>query len=156
MISRTRSSGFHTALNFLALLGKKYRNSGLEDLLIESGVYAGGTRTALMKGKSYNRAVRAHKLVTEALFRIMWQVLLDWMRRSRREIEKDKVEEKRDVCKHALESRKRVPESVEELKSEMKELLAIFNTFREEFSCKFHLFAFWNEYITMVCYFSNF
>lgn len=32
----------------------------------------------------------------------------------------------------------------------MKELLAIFNTFREEFSCKSHLFAFWNEYITMV------
>ena len=32
----------------------------------------------------------------------------------------------------------------------MKELLAIFNTFREEFSCKSHLFAFWNEYITML------
>ena len=103
-----------------------------------------------MKGKSYNRAVRARKLVMEALFRIMWQVFLDWLKRSRREIEKDKVAEKRDVCKRALESRKRVPESVEELKSEMKEFLAIFNTFREEFSCKSHLFAFWNEYITMV------
>lgn len=34
-----RLGGFHIALNFLALLGKKYRN---EDLLIESGVYAGG------------------------------------------------------------------------------------------------------------------
>ena len=97
---------------------------------------------SLMKGKSYNRAARAHKLVMEALFRIMWQVFLDWLRRSRREIEKDKVAEKRDVRKRALESRKRVPESVEELKSEMKELLAIFNTFREEFSCKSHLFAF--------------
>ena len=74
--------GFHIALNFLALLGKKYRNSGLEDLLIESGVYAGGTRTAVMKGKSYNRAVRAHKLVMEALFRIMWQMFLDWLRKS--------------------------------------------------------------------------
>ena len=81
-----------------------------------------------MKGKSYNRAVRAHKLVMEALFRIMWQVFLDWLRKSRREIEKDKVAEKRDFCKRALESRKRVPESVEELKSEMKELLAIFKT----------------------------
>ena len=37
-----RRGGFHVALNFSALLGKKYRNSRLEDLLIESGVYAGG------------------------------------------------------------------------------------------------------------------
>ena len=53
-----RRGGFHIALNFLALLGKKYRNSGLHDLLIESGVYegggGGGTTTAVMKGKSYN------------------------------------------------------------------------------------------------------
>ena len=37
-----RLGGFHIALNFLALLEKKYLNSGLQDLLIESGVYAGG------------------------------------------------------------------------------------------------------------------
>ena len=42
------------------------------------------------------------------------------------------------------------PGKCKELKSEMKELLAIFKTFREEFSCKSHLFTFWNEYITMV------
>ena len=29
--------GFHVALNFLAVFGKKYQNSSLEDLLIESG-----------------------------------------------------------------------------------------------------------------------
>lgn len=34
-----RMGGFHIALNYLPLLGKKYSNSGLEDLLIESGVY---------------------------------------------------------------------------------------------------------------------
>ena len=32
--------GFYIALNFLSLLGKKYADSGLDDLLIESGVYA--------------------------------------------------------------------------------------------------------------------
>ena len=51
---------FHIAFNFLAIIGKKFLNSGLEDLLIESGVYAAGTTSALMKGKSYNRGVRAH------------------------------------------------------------------------------------------------
>ena len=58
------------------LLEKKYKNSGLEDLLIESGVYGADTTTAVVKEKSYNRVVRAHKLVTEALFRLMWQSFL--------------------------------------------------------------------------------
>jgi hypothetical protein len=38
-----RMGGFHIALNFLSVIGKKYLNSGLDDLLIESGVYAAGT-----------------------------------------------------------------------------------------------------------------
>ena len=64
-----RMGGFHIALNYLSLLGRKYANSGLDDLLIESGVYAAGTTSVLMLGKSYNRGIRAHKLVMEALFR---------------------------------------------------------------------------------------
>jgi len=67
-----RLGGFHIALNFLSLLGKKFHSSGLEDLLIESGVYAAGTTSVLMKGKSYNRGIRAHKLAMEAFFRLMW------------------------------------------------------------------------------------
>ena len=55
-----RMGTFHIAFNFLVIIGKKFLNSGLEDLLIESGVYAAGTTSALMKGKLYNRGVRAH------------------------------------------------------------------------------------------------
>ena len=73
-----RMGGFHVALNFLSLLGKKFANSGLEDLLIESGVYAAGTTSVLMKGKSYNRGVRAHKLCFEVFFRLMWNAFLSW------------------------------------------------------------------------------
>ena len=68
-----RMGGFH-----IALMGKKYLDSGLDDLLIESGVYAAGTTAALMKGKSYNRGVRAYKLVSEAMFRLMWSAFLEW------------------------------------------------------------------------------
>ena len=59
---------FHIALNYLPLLKKKYANSGLEDLPIESGVYAAGTMLLLMLGKSYNGGSRVHKLSMEALF----------------------------------------------------------------------------------------
>ena len=63
--------GFHIALNYLSLLGKKYANSGLQDLLLESGVYSAGTTSVLMLGKSYNRGIRAHKLSVEALFLLL-------------------------------------------------------------------------------------
>ena len=63
--------------NYLALIGKRYQDSGLEDLLIESGVYAAGTTSALMKGNSYNRGVRAHKLISEALYRLLLMSFLE-------------------------------------------------------------------------------
>ena len=63
---------FHIALNHLSLLGKKFQNSGLDDLLIESGVYAAGTTSAIMKGKSYNRGIHVHNLAMKALFHLKW------------------------------------------------------------------------------------
>ena len=74
-----RIVGFHIALNYLALHGKKYAQSGLEDVLIEPGIYAAGTTSVLMLGKSYNRGIRAHKLSMEALFRLLWQAFLEWL-----------------------------------------------------------------------------
>ena len=45
-----RLGGFHVALNFLSIIGMKYQGSGLDDLLIESGVYAARTTSALLAG----------------------------------------------------------------------------------------------------------
>ena len=73
---RIRMRGFHIALNYLALLRRKYAQSGLEDLLIESGVYAAGTTSVLMLG---NRGIRAHKLSMEALCRLLWKAFLEWL-----------------------------------------------------------------------------
>ena len=55
-----RMGGFHIALNLLAVIGKKYASSGLDDLFVESGIYVSGAITALRKGKSYSRGIRAH------------------------------------------------------------------------------------------------
>ena len=59
---------YHIILNSLAVIAKIYDNSGLEDLLIDSGVYACGKASQLPKGKQYNRDIRAHKLVSETIF----------------------------------------------------------------------------------------
>ena len=65
-----RMGGFHNALNFLSVIGKKFEESGIEDLLTQSGMYVSNTTLALLNGKSYNRGVRAHKLIMEALLRL--------------------------------------------------------------------------------------
>ena len=73
-----RLGGFQIALNFLSLLGKKFFSSGLEDLLIESGEYATGMASAVMKGKSYNRGIQTHKLALETLFHLMRDAFIGW------------------------------------------------------------------------------
>jgi len=74
--------GFPVALNFMSVIGKKYQSSGLDDLLIEPGVYGAGTTTASMSGRSYNPGVRAHKLCFETFFRFMWKAFLRWNRKT--------------------------------------------------------------------------
>lgn len=81
-----RVGGFHIALNYLALMGEKYASSGLDDLLVESGVYGAGAVSALMKGKAYNRGVCAHKLPMEAFFCLLWQAFLNWCQSSGQDV----------------------------------------------------------------------
>ena len=58
----------------MGALGKKMRCSGLEEVLIESGICASGSIEQVLTGKHYNRALRVHKVVYEALERILLQV----------------------------------------------------------------------------------
>ena len=50
-----RMGGFHIPMTFLAVIGKKYEESGLEDILIESGVYGSNSVVRLLHGKACNK-----------------------------------------------------------------------------------------------------
>ena len=76
-----RLGGFHIALNYLALIGKVFQESGLEDVFIESGLYGSSSTMALLQGKSYNRRIRGHKLVMEALLRLQWEAFCSWIKK---------------------------------------------------------------------------
>ena len=65
-----RLGGFHTALTFIPVIGKRYEESGVEDLLDEAGVYGSGSVMKIMNGISYNKGVRALKLLMEAFSRL--------------------------------------------------------------------------------------
>jgi len=71
-----RMGAFHTSMTFMAVIGKRFGDAGLMSLMVESGVLASGSAPAVLNGKHYNRAIRLHKLVMEALQRLRWQEFL--------------------------------------------------------------------------------
>ena len=74
-----RMGGFHIALHFLSVIGKKFEESGIADLLMESGLYGTTSTIALLKGKLYNRGLHVHKLIMEALLRLQWKAFCRWL-----------------------------------------------------------------------------
>ena len=146
-----RMGGFHVVLNFLSLLGKKFADSGLDDLLIESGVYAAGSTSALMKGKSYNRGIRAHKLCLEVFFRLMWDAFILWYESRDEKIPEEPVLHKIVDCVRAVESDKEsARESVRKITTDLTEITDLFAIFKSENQERSNLFAFWDEYCSMV------
>ena len=127
--------GFHIALNFLSLIGKKYSNSGLDDLLIESGVYAAGTTSALIKGKCYNRGIRGHKLVMEAFFRLLWKSFQQWISDQHPESEhiiREQLHGKISECRVAVQNKSVGQENVEELSLNMQEVVDLLERFKQD------------------------
>ena len=145
--------GFHIALNYLGLIGKKYLDSGLGDLLIESGVYAAGTTAAVMKGISYNRGVRAHKLVSEAMFRLMWSAFVEWYA-SADDVslnDDERVLQCISDSIHALQQDQgNVSETVAQLCDDLRQLSTLFKTFKGNTRAASKTFLFWEQYIEMV------
>lgn len=149
-----RMGGFHIALNFLSVIGKKFQESGLEDLLIESELYGSNTTLALLKGKSYNRGVRAHKLIMEALMRLQWQAFCLWLRSEK---EKHRLETVNRVgiasdlaqfqAATSLEERVK---AYEELCSSIDSLQKLFCQFKNDAYLQSQLFQYWDSYINMV------
>ena len=70
---------FHICCNFLGILGKRVGEGGLGDLLIENGLVAAGSIASILNGHHYNRAVRANKVVFEALLIMKWSTFGSWL-----------------------------------------------------------------------------
>ena len=55
---------FHTICTFLSVIGKRFQDAGLRDVIIESRVISEGSVFGV---RTYNRAIRFQKLMYEAL-----------------------------------------------------------------------------------------
>ena len=52
---------FHVLLKSLSVIGARFKDAGMRNLYIQSEIVAEGCIDSVLKGKQYNRAIRAHK-----------------------------------------------------------------------------------------------
>ena len=71
--------GLHRTMNFIGCIGHIMDGSGLSEILEESELYGTSAVGQIFQGKSYNRGMRAHKLMIEALDRLCWEAFCDWL-----------------------------------------------------------------------------
>ena len=116
-------------------------------------MYAAGTMAVLMKGKSYNRRVRAHKLLVEAFFRLMWAEFSRWYKDShpqRRPIEEEDALLEVANAVHVIENKGEVFQAVQDLEADLKDVTSSFDVFVTQRKTKSKMFTFWEEYGSMV------
>ena len=64
---------FHILLMSFSVIGAWFKEAGMRDLCIQVEIVAEGSIDLVLKGKQYNRAIRAHKVCFEA----MWCLFLE-------------------------------------------------------------------------------
>ena len=68
---------FQLACIFMNVIWKRFQDGGLRDMLTESEVMGVGAAQQVLNGKHYNRAVRCHQLVLDALMRLRMKAFMD-------------------------------------------------------------------------------
>ena len=58
---------FHMEIAFFGAVGTFIEDSGIENILTNAGILAGGSVVGFLKGKHYNRCVRVHNLLATSL-----------------------------------------------------------------------------------------
>lgn len=77
-----REGEMHLIMSFIAGVGHLYGDTGLKNMLFESGVYAAGTTEHMLTGKDYDRAVRGLLLIEETLSNQFLMNFKKWCNRS--------------------------------------------------------------------------
>lgn len=137
-----RLGEFHTIMSFLAAMGKRFEKSGLEDLLVESEVVAVGSLKGVMNGHMYNRAMRAHKILFEALGILQWKEFLATCSDEQRE----QATSITDLLQHRLSAGL----SLTSDSDECKEIISKFDDHVQQRCSESSLYQYWNSYMDMV------
>ena len=70
-----RLGAFHTMCIFIAVIGKRFGDAGLRDIVVESNLLGESAVDQMLKEKHYNNAVRVLKYAYNAMKRLMLEIL---------------------------------------------------------------------------------
>lgn len=65
-----------SVVQYLTVLYFNFLSHMFKDLLVESELVAAGSINGVINGKHYNRAIRAHKVMFEALTRLLFDMYM--------------------------------------------------------------------------------
>ena len=68
---------FHTLCSYMGALGKYVESSGFEEVILEAGVCASGSLQQVMDGRHYNRSLRIHHNMLDAMYRLVMRRFVD-------------------------------------------------------------------------------
>ena len=137
-----RLGQFHTTMTFLACIGKRFGDAGLRDILIEAEICAQGSVDRALSGAHYNRSIRCHKLMYEALHRLRWQCFLETIT----EMELENVETIMSALKEKFPKQNHKEVVLSQQFSSLCHKYDSFIASKEE--CP--TFRFWSSYLEMV------
>ena len=140
-----RMGTFHVTCILLCVIGRRFADAGLRDVLVEGNVISSGSVSAVLDGRHYNRAVRAHLVVAEVFEQLRWRLFEEWL--SEREAPPDLLQ-----MKHSLDSirENQSMETIAMLTSQPR-FVEVQKKY-DEFCSLAHgpMFSFWTSYLKLV------
>ena len=142
--------GFHVQMNFSKVIGQHLADSGLQDILEQSGVFGKNTAENIMKGNGWNRVVRAHKLAFEGLWRVLWPQFLQWLEEHERNTSGNWADLANTISNHLRNG------EIEEARGTYQDLLLSVEKIQvilKDFDaahCNEPTFAYWRQYMDLV------
>ncbi|XP_041359488.1 uncharacterized protein LOC121375875 [Gigantopelta aegis] len=139
-----RLGEFHTCMSYLGVLGKRFKEAGLQDILIEAEVVAQGSINGVITGHHYNRSIKAHKLMYEALERLRLKAFFDSIS------EEQVAEHFLPFTEEMVDAyyAKKMDEAIKS--SQFSKLMDSYSSFILTQSRESDSFQFWSSYINMV------
>lgn len=145
--------GFLKALNFIGVIGKRMKDCGIEDLFAEADLYGSSITQKILNGKAYNRGMRAHKIMYEALTRIMFAEFGKYVEENKRDELNDELSSSLNDVTAAFQDKlikDVVKDSTDALVKAVNKLNLDIEDYRQQMRMKSHTFAFWDEYRLMI------
>ena len=152
-----RIDGFHQATNYMGDIGTIMEGSGFEDCLVESGIYSNAAISKINRGKAYNRGMRAHKQLFEALSRLKWKAFIDWIEENNVNVDdideeqvKNAVNAVQNLMKDTFNNKDEFCTVFEHLKVTLCPVAQILERFERNSGNRSDTYVFWNNYLEMV------